>query len=348
MRLPWSNVFSSSKNTPSNSPQKQQSPQQPQMRSSNNYYQNHPGSNQGTPNRHPQNMYYGQNQQHGHHQGVPVSSDLSPFNNNNNHHQGNHGGLLNHYPQKFLNTVNESGHPIHHIPHHSTNHHTYLKSSSSTKNSASAGSGTTKTSTGSGGCGSSSSEEQMGHIYQTPQKSHSNNPGNYQGNNNNLGIQGQPMYHNKNQVQQHQQSASSSNQQQHNQRRPIQSFHHPDRFPRYFPQVSPSDPPGYDPTNVRGLFIDEENYLPDPVPHLAPKSKKMALGSITFSAEQGKELGVPRKDNSFFLRVEKCDPRFCEELNFQVEKTVGMKMPEVLDKSEYWPEDALFNYCKRF
>lgn len=98
--------------------------------------------------------------------------------------------------------------------------------------------------------------------------------------------------------------------------------------------------------NPRGLVVSTE-IVHDPVPSLAPRSKKMALGSITFSAEQGYELGVPEKDNSFFLRVEKCDERFCDELNFQIEELVGKKMPNnVENKAEYWPEGALNAYCQ--
>ncbi|CAD7956831.1 unnamed protein product [Amoebophrya sp. A25] len=88
--------------------------------------------------------------------------------------------------------------------------------------------------------------------------------------------------------------------------------------------------------------------MPDPVPTLAPKSKKMALGSITFSAEQGIPLGVMRKDNSFFLRVEKCDPVFASYLNYEIEKMHQFKCPpDAEDKAEYWPENALHNYCQR-
>lgn len=36
----------------------------------------------------------------------------------------------------------------------------------------------------------------------------------------------------------------------------------------------------------------------DPVPQVRPKSQKMALGSITYGADQAESLGVLRKDNS--------------------------------------------------
>lgn len=92
----------------------------------------------------------------------------------------------------------------------------------------------------------------------------------------------------------------------------------------------------------------DENLREDPVPYLAPKSKKMALGSITFTAEQGRELGVMTKDNSFFLRVEKCDPIFCDRLHFQVEQMHGIELPrDVEDPCDYWPEGALNRYCQK-
>jgi len=100
----------------------------------------------------------------------------------------------------------------------------------------------------------------------------------------------------------------------------------------------------YDSDAESGLISNE--LLEDPVPYLAPKSKKMALGSITFTAEQGKELGVPVKDNSFYLRVEKCDPVFCEKLNFAIEDMVGYRFPNVHDPSEYWPQGALLAYSR--
>lgn len=96
-----------------------------------------------------------------------------------------------------------------------------------------------------------------------------------------------------------------------------------------------------------GYLVSTE-YLPDPLPEVCPKSKKMALGSITFSADQGKRLGVPVKDNSFFLRVEKCDEAFCDELNFQIERMHGFRAPPgVEDQTEFWPEGALYNYCQK-
>eukprot|EP00392_Amoebophrya_sp_AT5.2_P015751 g15967.t1 len=98
---------------------------------------------------------------------------------------------------------------------------------------------------------------------------------------------------------------------------------------------------------------DDENplvttkILPDPCPTVNPKSQKMALGSITFSGEQGIPLGVMTKDNSFFLRVEKCHPEFCGLLNYEIEKMHNFSCPyDAEDKTEYWPEGALNNYCQ--
>lgn len=86
----------------------------------------------------------------------------------------------------------------------------------------------------------------------------------------------------------------------------------------------------------------------DPAPMLAPKSKKMSLGSITFTSEQAREFGVFIKDNSFFLRVEKCDSGFNDKLSYQVETLHGIQVPRGLpDTHEYWPENALYNYCQR-
>lgn len=93
------------------------------------------------------------------------------------------------------------------------------------------------------------------------------------------------------------------------------------------------------------VLISNE-FLPDPVPYIAPKSKKMALGSITFCADLGRQLGVATKDNSFYLRVEKCDPLFCDQLNFEIERMCGRQMPKnVEDPSEFWPQGALHQYC---
>ncbi|CAD7941039.1 unnamed protein product [Amoebophrya sp. A120] len=84
----------------------------------------------------------------------------------------------------------------------------------------------------------------------------------------------------------------------------------------------------------------------DPCPTVGPKSLKMALGSITFTAEQGIPLGVMRKDNSFFLRVEKCQPAFNEVHHEQIEQLYGMKLPpNAEDKTQFWPEGAFNTYC---
>jgi len=50
----------------------------------------------------------------------------------------------------------------------------------------------------------------------------------------------------------------------------------------------------------------------------------------------------------FFLRVEKCDPIFAEYLNYEVEQLHGIKIPQdVEDKTDYWPDHALSNYCQQ-
>lgn len=86
----------------------------------------------------------------------------------------------------------------------------------------------------------------------------------------------------------------------------------------------------------------------DPIPELQPRSKRMALGSITYSASQGEELGVLAKNNSFYLRVEKCEPAFYDRLNYEVEKLYGIDLPtNVPDPTLHWPEGALNQYCQR-
>ena len=52
-------------------------------------------------------------------------------------------------------------------------------------------------------------------------------------------------------------------------------------------------------------------------------------------------------DNSFFLRVEKCDPIFKHKLNQQIERMYGIQVPAgVRDQTEHWPRNALYNYCQ--
>lgn len=97
--------------------------------------------------------------------------------------------------------------------------------------------------------------------------------------------------------------------------------------------------------DYNGYLIDQR-FHPDPCPEIAPRSKKMSLGSITYTAENALEFGVLQKDNSFYLRVEKCEPVFNDHLNAEVEKLYNVRLPtNVPDVHAYWPEAAFNTYC---
>ena len=86
----------------------------------------------------------------------------------------------------------------------------------------------------------------------------------------------------------------------------------------------------------------------DPAPNVGPKSKKMALGSITFDSAQHREFGIYIKDNSFFLRCEKNDPVFCERLNRNVAAVNNVQIPggrNCPNPVDYWPRGALNKFC---
>lgn len=94
-------------------------------------------------------------------------------------------------------------------------------------------------------------------------------------------------------------------------------------------------------------YISQEERV-DPAPSVGPKSKKMALGSITFTSDQHREFGIYIKDNSFFLRCEKNDPIFCERLNRNVARVNGISIPggsACPNPCDYWPKHALNTYC---
>lgn len=95
-------------------------------------------------------------------------------------------------------------------------------------------------------------------------------------------------------------------------------------------------------------YLISQDMMFDPCPEVAPRSKKMALGSITYTADQALEFGVLQKDNSFYLRVEKCEPVFNEYLNGEVEKMSNTRLPRnVMDTHAYWPDNAFNKYCQR-
>lgn len=95
-------------------------------------------------------------------------------------------------------------------------------------------------------------------------------------------------------------------------------------------------------------YLISQDFIRDPCTEVAPRSKKMSLGSITYTAEQALEFGVLQKDNSFYLRVEKCEPVFNEYLNGEVEKMSGKRLPRnQLDTHTHWPENAFNKYCQR-
>merc|ERR1712226_844731 len=59
------------------------------------------------------------------------------------------------------------------------------------------------------------------------------------------------------------------------------------------------------------------------------------------------------KNNSFYLRVEKCDPLFYDRLNFQVDKMLkeecnpGSNEPARPVTPRNWPFGALYDYFQR-